>query len=386
MSAASKTHIGFVASNPGWGGSEELWGRTALALANEGHRVSVLKRGGRVADERLVDLRKTGTRIRDLLRIPLVPRPITDRIIHQVPKFGRFVEGARLMTCLGRPDLAVLTQGANIDGRFLGELIRRRKRRYVIIAHKASEMDWPYNDSFEGLRSVYRDAARCFFVSEHNRRLTEEQLGMPLAHAEIVRNPFLVPWESSLSWPSQEHGLRVACVGRLNPREKGQDLLLRVLAMPKWRGRRISVSFFGAGVHSATLAAMAAHLQLENVSFAGVANGPAAIWKAHHALVLPSRAEGLPIVLVEAMLSGRVPIVTATAGNGELVRDSINGYLAAAPTEAALDDAMERAWQSRATWQQIGDRASKDARAAIPPDPAGVFAERLVDVARWAAG
>src|SRR5437660_2890227 len=132
---------------------------------------------------------------------------------------------------------------------------------------------------------------------------------MALPNAMILRNPFNVPYAPRADWPDGDR-VRLACVARLLPAEKGQDVLLRVLARDAWRARPISVTFFGDGPHRDGLAAMAAHLHLTNVSFAGHVDDAGAIWRDHHALVLPSRCEGLPLALVEAMLSGRVPIVT----------------------------------------------------------------------------
>jgi len=143
----------------------------------------------------------------------------------------------------------------------------------------------------------------------------------------------------------------------------------------------VSVTFFGSGENGVGLAEMAAYHELENVRFAGFTRDIEAIWASHHALVLPSRAEGLPLVLVEAMLSGRVAIVTDIAGNGEVVEDDVNGFLAATPTADALDEAMERAWQRRAEWRKIGERAAADIRRLVPPDPAGTLAMQLVQLA-----
>jgi glycosyltransferase involved in cell wall biosynthesis len=141
------------------------------------------------------------------------------------------------------------------------------------------------------------------------------------------------------------------------------------------------VTFYGSGQHGAGLAGMAALHELENVRFGGFTHDIEAIWESHHALLLPSRAEGLPLVLVEAMLSGRVAIVTDVAGNGEVVEDDVNGFLASAPTEDALDEAMERAWQRRGEWRKIGERAAADIRMLVPPDPAATLAAQLVQLA-----
>jgi hypothetical protein len=84
---------------------------------------------------------------------------------------------------------------------------------------------------------VFAGATRCFFVSKHNLRLTEEQIGATLTNAEVVRNPYLVPAAVRLPWPGggENESLRLACVARLYLRDKGQDILLRVLAREKWQ-------------------------------------------------------------------------------------------------------------------------------------------------------
>jgi glycosyltransferase involved in cell wall biosynthesis len=285
-----------------------------------------------------------------------------------------------------RPDLVVLSQGGNHDGYPFAEVCRRLNLPYVIVSHKASELYWPADWQQQTIAAVYRSARACFFVSEHNRRLTEEQLGFPLPHAAVVRNPFLVPWEPRTDWPDDRHEWRLACVGRLHPKEKGQDLLLRVLARRRWRDRPLSVTFYGDGLQRASLERMAHILGLTNVTFAGFVRDVPAIWSSHHGLILPSRCEGLPIVLVEAMLSGRVPIVTDAGGNAEVVDDGATGYVAAAPTEDALDDAMERAWNERHQWREIGAAAAARIRTLIPREPERCFAKRLVELVGAAFG
>jgi glycosyltransferase involved in cell wall biosynthesis len=255
---------------------------------------------------------------------------------------------------------------------------RRLKKPYVLISQKAGFLYWPTNEALPALRAMYTDARACYFVSEHNLRLTEEQLGVKLPHACIVRNPYLVAWARRHDWPAGQV-MRLACVGRLWVMEKGQDLLLRVLARDKWRNRSLSVTIVGAGPHRAALEAMAAHHRVDRVSFAGFVDDIPAIWNDHHGLILPSRCEGLPLVLVEAMLSGRVPIATDVAGIAEVLDDGATGFLAAAATEDALDAALERAWERRDEWQAIGARAAERIREVVPEDPAKELAHMLLN-------
>ena len=188
---------------------------------------------------------------------------------------------------------------------------------------------------------------------------------------------------SSADWPDDRDGLRVACLGRLYPPEKGQDLLIRVLARDKWRTRALSLTFCGEGPQREGLERMASLHGVTNVRFAGFTADVATVWNDHHALLLGSRCEGLPLVVVEAMLSGRVPIVTAVAG-AEVIDDGIHGFLASASTEDAIDDALERAWQRREEWRAIGAAASAHIRTLVPPDPPAVFAQTLLQFANAA--
>ena len=116
-------------------------------------------------------------------------------------------------------------------------------------------------------------------------------------------------------------------------------------------------------------------LDLPNVRLAGHARVDE-IWATHHALLMPSRHEGLPLALIEAMLCGRFGIVTDVAGNAELIDDNRTGFVAAAPQAACLDEAMERAWQQRHRWAEIG-LAAAQVQTLLPADPIDDFIQRL---------
>jgi glycosyltransferase involved in cell wall biosynthesis len=64
------------------------------------------------------------------------------------------------------------------------------------------------------------------------------------------------------------------------------------------------------------------------------------------ALVLPSFAEGLPVVIMEALALGRPVISTYIAGIPELVESGVNGWLVPSGSVDALADAMRLALNS----------------------------------------
>lgn len=208
------------------------------------------------------------------------------------------------------------------------------------------------------MRSIYQSAVKCFFVSRHNLELTEQQIGVALPNAQVVFNPFAVPFENHIARaPSGK--IKLACIAGLFLPDKGQDILLRVLAQEKWKRRDVEATFFGEGVNKQALIEMARLLDVQNVKFAGHVPDIAGVWKDYHALALPSRSEGLPLALVEAMLCGRPAIVTDAGGSAAIFEDNVTGFIARAPAAAAFDEAIERAWTRRGEWEQIGARGGK---------------------------
>jgi len=372
--------IAVISSNVApWGGSEELWKDAAVSLAKTGHRVTVYKaRLARNAEPRK-ELETAGCTVIDLAR-PLHLREEFYNILSLVSRLAGFaVLFGRLWLglWLRRPDAIVLSQGGNFDGVHFSRLIRKLGIPYFIISQKASELYWPSDSERDRVRMFYREAVHAFFVSKHNWRLTEEQIGERIERASVARNPFLVSFEGPLAWPEGNDTVDFACIGRLYPMEKGQDLVLQVLARQKWRDRPVRVTFYGEGINRQGLEGMAEFLGLGNVTFAGQVKDIESLWRSHQVLLLASRAEGLPLVVVETMLAGRVVITTDAGGSAEAFEDNVTGFLAAAPTVESLDEAMERAWMQRERWKEIGQRAASSIREIVPQEPGATLAREI---------
>ena len=279
-------------------------------------------------------------------------------------------------------DLIVVSQGGNCEGLEWAEAAQANSYRYAIIAQAAVEAWWPDDEFTERLAAAYEAACCPFFVSEANLILTRQQFVAPLRHARVIRNPFNVRYDACPSWPSSSSDeLRLACVGRLDAAAKGQDILFQVMDLPHWRSRRIHVTLVGSGRNERGLRRWADTLKLPNVTFEGFSENIEQVWSSHHALILPSRWEGMPLVLVEAMLCGRPAIVTDVAGARELVRDGINGFLAKAPTVELLGEAMNRAWENRRRLKEMGEQAAIDVRKFVSPDPTEDFVRELIALA-----
>jgi glycosyltransferase involved in cell wall biosynthesis len=194
----------------------------------------------------------------------------------------------------------------------------------------------------------------------------------------------IVDRHSTLAWPTTDavNDLKMACVARLHPPSKGQDILLLALAGEEWRSRNWNLTFFGEGPQRIALERMVARLDLEaKVDFGGYASDIVKVWSQHHALALASRYEGTPLALLEALSLGRPALVTAVGGNAEVVVEGQNGFVAEVPTVASVNGALERLWRSRKNLSEMGVCARDRILKRYPVQPGQLFADELLDIA-----
>ncbi|NEQ34057.1 MAG: glycosyltransferase family 4 protein, partial [Leptolyngbya sp. SIO4C5] len=250
---------------------------------------------------------------------------------------------------------------------------------FAILLHCASPIDWITHFQLQTYRSAYLEAQRCFFVSAENQAIMETLLAAKLPQAKIVDNPLKVNQATILPWPQPDPVWRLACVGRIHFRSKGQDLILQVLQQAQWRDRPVEVIFWGRDQGNQQQLEELARLYgiQAKICFGGFANSPAEIWRQSHALLLPSRFEGMPMVTAEAMLCGRIAIVTACGRNPEWVDEGETGFLAAAPTVACLGEVLEKAWQRRHDWQEMGALAAERLQQRYSHHPVQEFVAAL---------
>jgi glycosyltransferase involved in cell wall biosynthesis len=378
---ATSKHIQFFTTCPeAWGGSEELWAGAARRLATQGYRITAHLSHLDLTHPEVINLIESGVRIDRYRGVPLLWRYRGLGV-----RWEPALTVARLQAT--KPKLAVISQGENMDGYRQIFYCQQASIPYVLICQKAMEDNWPMDGDRARLKESFAQAKRVYFVSEHNRVITEECLGRKLPNGEVIHNPFKVDYHTELPWPDLPHGrFRLANVARLWMRDKAQDIILKVLAQEKWRQREIEVNFYGNGHNAIALKELAEMLGVTNVRLCGFSRDVTEIWRQHHALILPSRHEGLPLALVEAMLCGRMAITTNAGGNAEVVDDEQTGFLARAVTVEAVDDAMERAWNRRNEWQKIGLNAARHIRKIIPEDPCAIFTDKLTAIYREVVG
>lgn len=144
---------------------------------------------------------------------------------------------------------------------------------------------------------------------------------------------------------------RIVCVGRL-AEQKGQFVLLEALKQLQAEGIAVELSFVGDGPLREVLLKRSRELGVvDSVRFAGWQDdaGVRTALEESRALVLPSFAEGLPVVLMEAYAVGRPAISTFVAGIPELVTPGTSGWLVPAGSASDLAVAIRELLETPTT-------------------------------------
>jgi glycosyltransferase involved in cell wall biosynthesis len=153
----------------------------------------------------------------------------------------------------------------------------------------------------------------------------------------------------------------VVCVARLE-RAKAVDDLARATALLAERVPAVQVLVAGAGSCEQEIRRLVAGLGIEDrFALLGHRDDIGELLAAADAFCLPSRHEGLPVSVVEAMEAGLPCVVAASGGVPDLVRDGETGLLVApgAPAELA------RALASVLTDAALAGRLAEAARAHV---------------------
>ena len=181
-------------------------------------------------------------------------------------------------------------------------------------------------------------AALVATVSEDLRRQVEEL--DPRLPTAVLRLPVSVTTTPAPMPPDPP--LRLLAAGRLSP-EKGFDVLIEAMGIAVGHGVDVYLDIVGSGPERRKLSTLAAPLgdrirltpALPHAELMRRLDGV-------HALVAPSRREGLGLVALEAFAHGRPVVASRVGGLAETVQDGVDGFLVPREDPHALAAALAK--------------------------------------------
>jgi len=178
----------------------------------------------------------------------------------------------------------------------------------------------------------------------------------------VIPNPVSVP--SPLV--SKKETKKLIHVGRLTP-QKGQDVLLKAFAkalklVPDWQ-----LDLYGQGAEKENLESLTKELKIqENVTFQGVTTDIQQKVSQASLFCFPSRFEGFPNALAEAMAHGLPVVASNCGGNLELIQHEENGLICPIDDEEAFAKALVRLMTQPEYGEKLGNQAKKSMEKFSP--------------------
>jgi glycosyltransferase involved in cell wall biosynthesis len=338
-------------------------GRIATALGNQfrslGHGLALVCRPGAVVD-------------RDWGSVPRLEIPM-----HQLPRRWRHVRRqARLAATLVRtlPRLRSFLENERADvllvlgiSTFAPLALAASRWLPVVVSLQGGEPDGRFAAHPTVFRWLLGRAAAVTACAASLARDAERLRPGVGSRLEVIPNGVDVTWFSGGA-PHDEGRPYVLAAGRFT-RQKGFDVLLEAAAtLDAVRSGAVRVLLAGDGGEDPSLRQGVARLGLsEAVRFLGPVDADhlRALYRGARAVTVPSRWEGLPLVCLEAMASGRAVVASRVDGIPDAVIDGETGMLVPPDDPAALARALHTLLVDPARADRFGSAGARRAREAF---------------------
>jgi glycosyltransferase involved in cell wall biosynthesis len=235
-----------------------------------------------------------------------------------VPGFNNFIKRTK-------PDVVhintSLVKRAIARDVLLAGAARKLKKPVVLHVHggpfAAGEFEWWHLG-----KNMLNQATKVIVLSEREKQAILERI--PELDIEVLPNA--VPVDEIPETPRKRQAKNIVYFGRLDE-NKGLDLIVEACAALKEKGVEFSFNCYGTGPQGREFIDRMLEVLGDDFYYGGVVTGQDK-WRVlaeNDVFLLPSKYEGLPMALLEAMAAGCVPVVSDVGSIGTVVEDGVNG-------------------------------------------------------------
>lgn len=329
-----------------WGGSEELWYRTACWMSNHGYKVGVGVYDWTEKKPRLDALKEAGC---DVYLLPnkkgLFKKVAVKKALQLIP-FNQY-------------QLTVINQGGweeILHAPFRS--LYKKLSAYVLLNHNYNEAAELSSSKQKLLHQWLNKARMNFGATQKIFDIIERKFKLIIERKETLINPITFPADKEpLAYP-QNNPCTWVMLAELDTARKAQDILITVLAASKWKERNWQLHLYGKGKDWAKLEALITILGLEGrVFLKGYTDNVKQTLLNCNLLLQCTLIDAMPISVVEAMAAARPCVVSKVGDMPAWVENNVNGFICSDITAEGIDATLEQCWQQKNNWAAMGQNA-----------------------------
>jgi len=270
--------------------------------------------------------------------------------------------------------------GSTFRKYLVARLLHRYNTPYILHAHGGGYREF-YSRAPAFVKTrihwMLRNSEGLIVLSEQWREFYKGLLGSCTRPIWVMPNPVELPeyWQ-----PTPSETLRLLFLGRMGEHKGTNRILQAVARLPEPLRERVHLYMAGDGdVDAVRRLAAELGLQAQTDIRNWIEGADKERWlRETNAFILPSRAEGLPMAMLEAMAYGKALIVSPVGGIPEFVSDGQEGFLVPPDDIGAISRAIATLAENPELWAQMG----RAARARVEPLDVKRYMERMVEIYR----
>jgi glycosyltransferase involved in cell wall biosynthesis len=350
-----------------WGGSEELWFRTAIWMSRRGYTIGIGCYDWTEKQDRLTALKDADCNIYLLpQKKGLFKKTAIKKALHSIP-FEEY-------------ELTVVNQGGweEILHTPFHNLYKKLPA-YVILNHNYNENAVLSFQKQKLLQQWIAGAQMNFGATQKIFEVIENKFNISIDKKLTLVNPvtFTPDTEANAYPPFTNVDCTWVMLAELDTARKAQDILIAALSSAKWKARSWQLHLYGKGKDKEKLEKLIIELGLEDKIFLkGFTTDIKQTLLNCHLLLQCTLIDAMPLSVVEAMATGRPCVVSKVGDMPAWVEDGVNGFICPIVTAEGIDEVMESCWQQKSNWAAMGKNAF-DTFIKKYPQP---YEEKIADI------
>jgi len=345
-----------------WGGSEELWFKTAMYASAKKYRIGCVLFEWPEKESQVTKLITSGCSVYRLPNAGRLRSDLKEKWIYKTITKIRLKHAVKKLP-VDEYDIVVISQGGDRDVYSKPwKQFYKKLKRYQLIYHNYDEQFSFKKRKLGILKDWISGAKKNFFVSKRMKDVLEKQLNITFPNPELVINPitFIQPSVPSPFPPLENGNFVFAMLATLDVRRKAQDNLIHVLSSEKWKSRNWILDLYGDGLSSSLLKNLVAEKNAgDKIFLRGYVNDVKNVLLKTHLVMQITHIDAMPLTVVEAMAMAKPVVVSNIGDMPDWVQENINGWIAPDASIENIDKVLEVAWSKRNDWNEMG-RSSYD--------------------------